>query len=100
MVERDTSRPADKRLRVVVAQLREMFSYPGTKLQWIDNSMMLADSLTKLGAERLYLLQSVESNTWSDRITEEAVRAKERIRAQRHLRAENERAAKKARSTR
>ncbi len=80
VVVKDTSRPGDRRLRVVVAQLREMFGVEGTELKWIDNSMMLADCLTKIGAERGYLLDAVTNNTWSEQITEDAMRVKEKIR--------------------
>ena len=95
VVVMDTSRPGDKRLRVVVAQLREMCSVTGTELKWIDNSMMLADCLTKVGAERGYLLMAVTTNTWSDQITEDAMKIKEKIRQGRHGRAEVARQAKR-----
>ena len=95
VVVKDTSRPRDKRLRVVVAQLRELFGVEGTELKWIDNSMMLADCLTKIGAERGYLLDAVTSNTSSDQITEDAMRVKEKIRQGRHGRAGLARQAKR-----
>ena len=95
VVVKDTSRPGDKRLRVVVAQLRDMFGVEGTELKWIDNSMMLADCLAKIGAERGYLLDAVTNNTWSDQITEDAMRVKEKIRQGRHGRAELVRQAKR-----
>ena len=97
VVLKDTSRPQDKRLRVVIAQLREMFGVPGTVLYWIDNSMMLADALTKLSAERGYLLQAVADNRWSDQVTPEALETKQRIRDGRHARAELAREAKRQR---
>lgn len=97
VVSRDTSRPADQRLRVVIAQLREMFLVEGTTLRWIDNSLMLADCLTKLGSEREYLLQAARENSWSDVVSPEALKVKERIRSARHQRAEAVRAEKKAR---
>ena len=97
VVLKDTSRPQDKRLRVVIAQLREMFGVPGTVLYWIDNSMMLADALTKLSAERGYLLQAVTDNRWSDQVTPEALETKQRIRDGRHARAELARDAKRQR---
>ena len=97
VVLKDTSRPQDKRLRVVIAQLREMFGVPGTTLHWIDNSMMLADALTKLSAERGYLLKAITSNEWSDQVTEEALDIKKRIRDGRHARAELARECKRQR---
>ena len=84
-------------MRVVIAQLREMFGVPGTVLYWIDNSMMLADALTKLSAERGYLLQAVADNRWSDQVTPEALATKQRIRDGRHARAELAREAKRQR---
>ena len=38
--------------------------------------MMLADALTKLSAERGYLLQAVTDNRWSDQVTPEALETK------------------------
>ncbi len=93
VVDKDTSRPRDKRLRVVVAQLREMFSVPGTVLTWIDNIMMLADCST-IGAERGCLLGAVAANLRSDNITEEAMAVKRKVREGRHSRAEAARHAK------
>ena len=95
VVSKDTSRPTDKRLRVVVAQLREMISSPGMSLAWIDNSMMLADSLTKVGAERRYLLDAIEANVWSEVVTEEALAIKQKLRDGRHAIAEVARNLKK-----
>jgi hypothetical protein len=86
VVLKDTSRAQDKRWRVVIAQMREMFGVPGTVLYWIDNSMMLADVLTKLSAERGYLLQAAADNRWSDQVTTEALATKQRIRDGRHAR--------------
>ena len=97
VVSKDTSRPQDKRLRVVIAQLREMIGEDGTTLTWIDNSMMLADALTKLSAERGYLLKAISDNSWSDRVTDEALDVKKRIREGRHARAELNRERKRQR---
>ena len=56
---------------------------------------MLADCLTKIGAERGYLLAAIADNTWSDQITEDAMKVKEKIRQGRHGRAEVARQAKR-----
>ena len=56
--------------------------------------MILADCLTKIGAERGYLLMAVTTNTWSDQITADAMKIKEKIRQGRHGRAEVARHAK------
>ncbi len=71
-----------------------MFAVAGTELKWIEKNMMLADCLTKIGAERGYLLAAVATNTWSDQITEDAMKMKEKIRQGRHGRAEAARQAK------
>ena len=50
--------------------------------------------MTKLGAERRYLLGAVAENTWSDQVTEEALSHKQKIRDGRHARAETDRVEK------
>ena len=95
----DTSRPDDKRVRVVVAQLREMLGYEGTKLTWIDNSLMIADALTKQDAVPEIMMDAVEKNCRSLQLTEEALDRKRRIRAGSHARAELARSAKRARTS-
>ncbi len=72
-----------------------MFAVAGTELMWIDNSIMLADCFTKVSAERGYLLAAIATNTWSDQITEDAMKVKEKIRQGRHGRVENARQAKR-----
>ena len=44
LITKDTSRPADKRLRIVVAQLRKMATANNVAVQWIDTPLMLAES--------------------------------------------------------
>eukprot|EP00959_Pyramimonas_sp_CCMP1952_P110461 2310867-Pyramimonas_sp.AAC.1 len=48
----DTGQIADRRVRVVIAALREMLSQDGVDLEWCDTSIQLADALTKLKTER------------------------------------------------
>ena len=93
----DTGRPGDKRVRVVVAQLREMLGYEGTKLTWVDNSLMISGAPTKQDAVPEIMMDAVERNCWSLRLTEDALDRKRRIRAGRHARAELARSAKRAR---
>ena len=77
-----------------------MLTCEGTTLKWIDNSMMLADSLTTENADAEYLMSSVEKNHWSEELTVQAAKVKERIKEGRHLRAEAAREVKKlAKST-
>ena len=73
-----------------------MLSYTGTALHWIDNSLMIADSLTKDDSVQEYLMEAIEKNYWSLQLTEDAITKKDRIRMGRHLRAEAARAAKRA----
>ncbi|CAE8625872.1 unnamed protein product [Polarella glacialis] len=46
-VGKDATAVADKRLRIVVAMLRELFASPGCTLQWRPTCLMMADPLTK-----------------------------------------------------
>ena len=83
----------------MVAQLREMLGCEGTKLTWIDNSLMIAYALTKQDAVPEIMMDAVEKNCWSLQLTEEALDRKRRIRAGRHARAELARSAKRARTS-
>ena len=56
-------------------------------MRWLDNSLMVADTLTKVSAERGYLLDCIENNAWSAIISTDGIAAKDRIRAARHARA-------------
>ena len=86
LITKDTSRPADKWLRIVVAQLREMVIETNVAVQWIDTQLMLAEALTKVEAEKLYLLTAIKDNYWNNTPTTETLAAKERIRAGRKAR--------------
>ena len=86
---RDTPRPQDKGLRVVVAQLGEMLACPGTTfLKWTDNSMILAEATTKDNTDAEYLMSSVDENHWSDELAQEANDIKDNLREGRRARAE------------
>ena len=86
LITKDTSRPAEKRLRIVLAQLREMATETKVAVQWIDTQLMLADALTKVEAEKLYLLTAVKDNFWNNTPTTETLAAKPRKRAGRKAR--------------
>ena len=86
LITKDTSRPTEKRLRIVIAQLREMATETNVAVQWIDTLLMLADSLTKIEAEKLYLLTAIKDNFWDNTPTAETLAAKDRIRAGRKAR--------------
>eukprot|EP00435_Cladocopium_sp_Y103_P062847 s520_g24.t1 len=61
-LSKDAGQPADKRVRILVAQIRELIggndyeSDEPAYAQWLDTSQMLADVLTKTGCEREPLL--------------------------------------------
>ena len=84
-VAKDAGQPTDKRVKILVAQVRELMQ-EGCEIMWIDTSQMLADVLTKVGCERELLLEALSSGTWKLAPTEEALRKKEQIRAGRHQR--------------
>ena len=54
LLSRDISQAADKRLRIIIAQIRELSMADDVVVHWIDTLAMLADSLTKLEAETGY----------------------------------------------
>eukprot|EP00972_Heterocapsa_arctica_P104045 15334143-Heterocapsa_arctica.AAC.1 len=62
MLSCDCGLAQDKRLRVMIAQLRQMLHNPLTTVRWIDTLLMLADALTKLEAERELILTVARTN--------------------------------------
>jgi len=86
MLQSDAGPTADKRLRVLVAQLREMLAEPNTEVLWADTKVMLVDCLTKLGPEKQYLLDALHSGVWTPASTEACLEAKARLREQRKAR--------------
>ena len=91
-LNKDTGQPTDRRVRILVAQIKEMigendytdddFAYAW----WVDTSQMLADVLTKLGCEREPLLTAMHDGTWQLEPSADALAKKASIRAARHLR--------------
>ena len=47
-VKKDAGMVADRRFRIVVAQLKQMFAKSGMSLVWCNSQQMLADGLTKV----------------------------------------------------
>ena len=82
----DTGKLQDRRLRILVAQIREMLDDPLVTLRWADTQVMLADSLTKLSVERAYLLEAMRTGCWSPASTPESLQKKVMLRAQRQAR--------------
>jgi hypothetical protein len=76
----DKGQCSDKRVRLLVAQLREMLAEDNTTCHWIDTLVMLADALTKVEAERGFLREALESGLWSPENTAKTLEAKQRIR--------------------
>ncbi len=88
VVSRDTSIASDRRLRILLAQLREMIDVSGGRVTctWVDTLLLLADALTKVDAERGFLVQCLKTNTWSTTSTSETLGVKEAIRKSRQAR--------------
>ena len=87
VLSRDIGQAADKRLRIIIAQIRELTMADDVFVHWIDTLVMLADSLTKLEAETGYLLDAITQGIWSGVSTPESLERKAIIRAQRKARA-------------
>ena len=92
-LNRDTGQPQDKRVRILVAQIKELIGEndyeddtEGAYAHWCDTSQMLADVLTKIGCEREPLLTALNDGVWKLEPSEEAKLRKLAIRAGRHSR--------------
>ena len=93
-VDRDgTGIPSDRRLRILLAQLKQSMECDNVAVDWVDTLAMLADSLTKVGTERGFLLNVLQGGTYSPRQTELMAARKAEIREGRHRRAALRRAA-------
>ena len=92
---RDAGRASDKRVRIIVAALRQMLEEDGIEVVWCDTAVMLADILTKeCGSEIIDLVHDVlRTNEFS--IEQPAtskvakVRASEQRRARKDARAQD-----------
>lgn len=84
-ITKDAGQPTDKRVKILVSQIREMMAKECETI-WVDTSQMLADVLTKLGCERELILQALSSGVWKLAPTDEALEKKAAIRAGRQNR--------------
>ncbi len=85
---RDAGQVANKQLRVVIANLRELLAMPGIICRWVDTAVQLADCTTKGEIERGYLRAVMASGFVTTIPDEKALDSKAMIRAGRHRRAE------------
>ena len=91
-INKDTGQPADKRVRILLAQVKEMIGENTFEddapafASWVDTSQMLADVLTKEGCDRDPLLHALAEGGWQLRPSEAAQEKKLLIRAGRHVR--------------
>ena len=96
---KDTGYPADKRVRIVVAHLRQAAQDPGVKFSWVDTKLQPADGLTKVGVERGHLLDILQFGKWSPEPTQATMAAKDSMRAARRAQAEQSGAKRQAART-
>ncbi|CAK0870870.1 unnamed protein product [Prorocentrum cordatum] len=86
-LEKDGGQPADKRVRILMAQIRQLLGHDVMKqeregddwrirVRWIDTKLMIADALTKTEAERSFLLERLTEGRWCLAQTEEMLAAK------------------------
>ena len=103
-LDKDGGQPADKRVRILMAQIRQLLGYDQVRssdqewttiVKWIDTKVMLADALTKVEAERGFLLQCLAEGRWSIAQTEEMLEQKKLISDARRARRSQERARRK-----
>ena len=81
-LNKDTGAPQDKRVRILIAQVRDSPAFA----TWADTSQMLADVLMKVGCDRDPLLRAVESGPWQLDPSLEAQTRKLMVQAGRHAR--------------
>ncbi|CAE7745994.1 RE1 [Symbiodinium sp. KB8] len=97
-LNKSTGQPTDKRVRILVAQIKELLGEDDYSDQasafahWVDTSQMLADVLTKLGCEREPILEAMEKGQWRLAPSEEASLKKLAIQAGRQSRKARSRA--------
>ena len=64
-VSKDAGNVADKRFRIVVAMLRQMFQPSAMMLKWCNTKQMLADGLTKAITPQLALMALMAAKAYS-----------------------------------
>ena len=91
-LNKDAGQPTDKRVRILIAQIREVIGEntfqddaPGYAV-WVDTSQMLADVLTKEGCDRDPLLAALSEGVWQLEPSQAAKEKKLLIQAGRHAR--------------
>lgn len=91
-LNKDAGAPSDKRVRILLAQIKEMIGITGyddennLQVWWCDTAQMLADVLTKIGCEREPLLEAMSSGLWKLEASEVAKAKKQSIREGRQRR--------------
>jgi hypothetical protein len=76
MLLRDCGKPADKRVRIVTAQLKQMLLDDYTMIYWIDTLVNIADPMTKEGLDPTLLKIAMMDGYYSPEATEEAIEKK------------------------
>ena len=94
-VTSDVGRTRDRRLRIVLAALREAMDEEQIGLKWVDTLVQLADVLTKDGIEREQMHQAMQGHVDISSPAEAHIR-KEAARASRAARADIRREARNA----
>ena len=92
-VSSDVGRTRDRRLRIVLAALREALDEEQIGLSWVDTMVQLADVLTKDGIEREQMHWAMDGQI-DISAPEEGYRRKEAARAARAARADVRRCAR------
>lgn len=91
-LNKDAGAPSDKRVRILLAQIKEMIGISGyddennLQVWWCDTAQMLADVLTKIGCEREPLLEAMSSGVWKLEASDVAKAKKQSIREGRQRR--------------
>ena len=98
-IVKDAGQPTDKRVKILVAQIKELINHTNGPLDdnvviyWVDTSQMVADVLTKIGCERELLQQVLSEGCWQLLPTQLAMEKKQAIRDGRHMRKAKKKAA-------
>ncbi|CAK0815738.1 unnamed protein product [Prorocentrum cordatum] len=65
LAKEGSAKSKDKRMAIEGALLREVLRCENTHLRWIDGSQNIADVLTKLGVDKVYLYKVLREAKWS-----------------------------------
>ena len=83
LLVKDCGKPTDRRVRIVVAQLKQMLMSDLMMFYWIDTLVNLADPMTKEGLDTSLIRMAMMENKYSPEPTTEALEWKEKLRAAR-----------------